>query len=76
MEDDMTEHHNYRGHEICLELLRFGPERIRWVWRIDGRHFSKGAQILQTVDVARSEALMYAQMVIERIEGSAASLPH
>ncbi len=64
----MIEHHRYRGHDICLDLLRIGADQVRWVWRIDGCHFSKGASLQTSEDVARSEALSYAQIAIERID--------
>ncbi len=70
----MTENHSYRGHRICLQLLQIQPERYRWVWRIDGAHTAKGRAVFQTEDVARSEALQFAQLTIESIEQCARPL--
>jgi hypothetical protein len=64
----MIERHMHRGHEICVQLLEVAPRQIRWVWKIDGVHAFKSDCTLPTAEVARSEALMYAQITIARLE--------
>jgi hypothetical protein len=61
------EHHQYAGHEIEISLLTFGPKRIRWIWRIDGLYVSKSRATLESEELARSEALMYAQMMVAHL---------
>jgi len=51
------------------------PGRIRWSWTIDGQHARKGPCTLPAFDVARSEALLYAQLAIARFEQPALSQP-
>jgi hypothetical protein len=62
-----SEHHHYAGHDIEISLLTFGPRRIRWIWRIDGHYVSKSRATLESEDLARSEALMYAQMMLANL---------
>lgn len=63
----MIEHHRYRGHEICIQLLEVAPRQFRWAWKIDGIHASKSRNVLLTEEVARSEAFMYAQIMVARL---------
>ena len=61
------EHHVYAGHDIEISFLHFAPKRVRWVWKIDGYYVSKSRDTLESEELARSEALMYAQMMIARL---------
>ncbi|MEO8936173.1 MAG: hypothetical protein ABI277_02375 [Burkholderiaceae bacterium] len=63
----MIETHRYRGHEICIQLLEVAPRQFRWAWKIDGIHASKSRNVLLTEEVARSEAFMYAQIMVARL---------
>ena len=63
----MVEYHTYQGHEIAVELIHVGPKQVRWVWRIDGRHHSKSSATSESEDVARSEALLYAKIMVARL---------
>ena len=64
----MIEYHRYRDHEIAIQLCAMSPGQFRWVWRIDGLHTSKSRNVLLAEEVARSEALMYAQLMIAKLE--------
>jgi hypothetical protein len=64
----MIERHRFRGHAIELQLLEVAPNQVRWIWKIDGRHSFKSQCTLPSMDMARSEALMYAQIVITRLD--------
>ncbi len=63
----MVEQHRYDGHDIALELVEVAPGRVRWVWCIDGLHRAKARHTAATPGVARSEALLYAQVMIGRL---------
>jgi len=69
----MIERHRLRDHEVLVRLVEVAPGRIRWSWTIDGQHARKGACTLAAFDVARSEALLYAQLAIARFEQPALS---
>ena len=64
----MIEHYNCNGHEIAVELIEVVPTQYRWVWRIDGVHHAKSRDVLLSAEVARSEALLYAQIAIHRLK--------
>ncbi len=64
----MVQHHRYRGHDIRIELFEVTPRRFRWTWCIDGRHRSGSRHVLLTEDVARSEAFLYAQVMVARLK--------
>ena len=64
----MIERHRFRRHDIEMQLLEVAPNQIRWIWKIDGRHTLKSQCTLPSMDIARSEALMYAQIVITRLD--------
>jgi hypothetical protein len=70
------EHHHYAGHDIEISLLTFGPRRIRWIWRIDGLYVSKSRDTLESEELARSEALMYAQMMVAHLPERVAAGTH
>jgi hypothetical protein len=70
------EHHHYAGHDIEISLLNFGPSRIRWIWRIDGLYVSKSRSTLESEELARSEALMYAQMMVAHLPKRAVEGAH
>ena len=63
----MVQHHRYRGHQIRIELFEVAPRRYRWAWTIDGIHKSRSQNVLLTEDVARSEAFLYAQVMVARL---------
>ena len=72
MEPSMVERHRYRGHDIRIELVEVMPRLFRWMWTIDGTHTSKGRVLLAEV-VARSEAFLYAQVMVARLKSAAAA---
>ena len=63
----MVEQHRYEGHEVALDLIEIAPGCVRWVWCIDGRHRAKARHTAASLAVARSEALLYAQIMIGRL---------
>lgn len=68
----MVERYHYRGHAIHIELMAVAPQHVRWAWEIDGVHRAKSRTTLATEDVARSEALLYAQVMVARLKSRAA----
>ncbi len=62
----MLERHKYRGHHIAIELIEVMPRQFRWKWTIDGTHTAK-SQVLLAEAVARSEAFLYAQVMVARL---------
>ena len=63
----MIETHRYRGHEVRIELIEVGPRSYRWKWTIDGEHASRSQNVLLGEDQARSEAFLYAQVMVARL---------
>lgn len=68
----MREHHRYRGHEVCIELIEVMPRQFRWKWTIDGMHTSHSRNVLLAESVARSEAFLYAQVMVARLRNAQA----
>ncbi len=64
----MIEHRKYRGHEIRIELFEVRPRQFRWAWTIDRIHTSRSRNVLLTEEVARSEAFLYAQVMVARLK--------
>lgn len=63
----MVERYKYRGHDIRIELFEVMPRRFRWRWTIDGTHTAKSPNVLLAEAVARSEAFLYAQVMVARL---------
>lgn len=64
----MIEFHTFRGREVRVELIEVVDRQFRWTWTIDGEHVARSPQTLMAEEVARSEALLYAQLRIARLE--------
>ncbi len=63
----MIETHRYRGHEVRIELIEVAPRQFRWKWTIDGTHALRSRNVLLSEEQARSEAFLYAQVMVARI---------
>ncbi len=68
----MIERHRYRGHHIVIELFEVMPRQFRWKWTIDGTHTAKSRNVLAPEAVARSEAFLYAQVMVARLRAPGA----
>lgn len=69
----MIERHKYRGHHIAIELIEVMPRQFRWKWTIDGTHTAKSRNVLLAEAVARSEAFLYAQVMVARLKAPVSS---
>jgi len=63
----MSEHYRYQGHSISIELFEVMPRQFRWTWTVDGIHSSRSRNVLSSESVARSEAFLYAQVMVARL---------
>ena len=63
----MVERYRYRGHDIRIELVEVMPRQFRWRYTIDGTHTAKSPNVLLAEPVARSEAFLYAQVMVARL---------
>lgn len=68
----MLEHYRYRGHQICIELIEVMPRQFRWKCTIDGTQPSHSRNVLLAESVARSEAFLYAQVMVARLRNAQA----
>lgn len=67
----MVERYSYRGHDIRIELFEAKPGYYRWKWTIDGTHKGSSRNVLLAESVARSEAFLYAQVMVARLKSPA-----
>lgn len=70
----MIERYRYRGHDIRIELISVAPRHVRWAWEIDGVHRAKGRTTGASEEAARSEAFLYAQVMVARLKNQFAVL--
>ena len=64
----MNELHGYGSHSIELELIEIKPGAFRWIYFIDGEHFTAGPHVPQSEDTSRDDALLFAHLKIEEID--------
>ena len=66
----MVEHHKYRGHRISVELTEVMPRQFRWSCTINGTYTGRSRNVLLPEAVARSEAFLYAQVMVARLRNA------
>ncbi len=69
----MVEIHRLYGQEIRIEIIEVAASRFRWTSLIEGHRPLKGQCTLPSFAIARSEALLYAQIAAKRMADGVAT---